>query len=299
MRVKRKNRFYFYYRLIKWKVFQDRSPIGASIKITQRCNLRCSHCNWEKRTSEDLTLIEWKDVVDDLHRRGITVIALEGGEPTLYPEASDLVEYIKDKGMYCIFITNGIMDISHINPNVFWISIDGMEECHDRIRGKDTFKKAIKTVRDNQVKKLISLTSLSKSNVHDIKPICEYLSPILTGLMFNFTYPYSGIIEDSLTRGERQTIAEKIIKLKERYPNILNSNSYLRSVGREKKVHPWLLITVNSQGDYVQGCLVNHMEREDCSKCDMGCCCELSKTYELKRDTVKFWNVNFGLPRII
>ncbi len=295
----RKNRFYYYYRLIKWRVFGDRSPIGASLKITQRCNLRCSHCSWEKKGKNDLLLNDWKKIVDSLNRKGVMVIAVEGGEPALHPDLSEIVNHIKGKGIYCIVITNGTRDISEVNPDVFWLSIDGMEKSHDGIRGDGTFHKAMKTIMDNQGRKMISLTSLSRSNVNDIEPLCEYLSPHLTGLMFNFTYPYTNIKEETLGRDERRSAAERLIKLKEKYPKVLNSISYLESVGREKTAYPWLLTTVDCDGSHIHGCMIRHIEQEDCSACDMGCCSELSKAYELRRDTIKFWNKNFGLPRLL
>ncbi len=295
----RKNRFYYYYRLIKWRLLKDSSPIGASIKITQRCNLRCSHCSWEKKVKDNLTLSEWKTIVNGLYQRGVSVIAVEGGEPTLHPEVSEIVQYIRSKGVYCIVITNGTRNISLIEPDAFWISIDGMEESHDRIRGRGIFRNLMNTVMDNQGRNLIALTSLSKSNVNDIESLCDFFSPHLSGFMFNFTYPYAGISEETLDRAERRRVAHKILSLKEDYPKILNSASYLESVGRDKAVYPWLLITVTSEGKKIHGCMIRHMEQEDCSLCDMGCCMELSKAYELRPDTVHFWNRNFGLPRLV
>ncbi len=295
----RKNRFYYYYRIIKWRVFGDLSPIGASIKITQRCNLRCTHCKWNNDNDTDMPLSEWKRIVDNLYQKGVSVIAVEGGEPMLHPDVSHVVHYIKKKGLYCILITNGTINISHIQPDVFWISIDGMKKCHDSIRGKGTFKKATKTITFNHDKKIISLTSLSKRNIDDMEPLCSYLSPLVSGLMFNFTYPYSGIREETIESNDRRKIAKRLIELKQKYPKILNSRSCLESVGRNKAVYPWLLTTVSGNGNTIQGCMIKHIEQEDCSLCDMGCCSELSMAYELKTDTISFWNKNFGLPRLV
>jgi 2-iminoacetate synthase ThiH len=138
----RKNRFYYYYRLIKYRMLQDRSPIAAALKITQRCNLRCRHCAWEKKTENELSFEDWKRIIDSLYSKGVTVIAVEGGEPTLHPGVSDIV---------------------------------------------------------------------------DIEPFCEFFSPLLSGIMFNFVYPYGNIKEEALKRGERIATAEKLMKLKKSY----------------------------------------------------------------------------------
>lgn len=295
----RKNRFYYYYRLVKWRILGDRSPIGASLKITQRCNLRCSHCRWEKKDGDELTAADWKRVIDSLYDDGVTVITVEGGEPTLHPDLHDIIEYIRDRGLYCIVITNGTRDISRLNPDVFWVSIDGMEDAHDSIRGSGAFRKMVGNLLNNNDRKILSLTSLSKSNLHDMEAICSYFSPLISGIMFNFTYPYKGIEEEALDREGRMKAAESLIELKGRYPRLINSYSYLRSVGNEKVLHPWLLTTVTSDGSHLQGCMVRHIEKEDCSKCDMGCCSELSMVYTLRRDSVRFWHENFGLPRLV
>ena len=295
----RQKRYYYYYRFIKWWFFKDRSPIGASIKITQRCNLNCTHCGWEKKSADELSFKEWKAIIDNLYSKGVAVIAVEGGEPTLHPEAGDIVDYIKKKGLFCIFITNGTRELSHIHPHVVWISIDGMQECHDKIRGQGTFKKVVETINNNRDRRIISLTSISKSNINDIEAICKYFSPLLSGLMFNFTYPYSNIHEESLNSAERQKAAQQLLALKASYPKLLNSTAYLKEVGRKKTIYPWLLTTVTSNGEQIQGCMVRHIESYNCSLCDMGCCSELSKVYELQPDAVEFWVNNFGLPRLV
>lgn len=294
----RKNRFYYYWRLVKWKILGDRSPIGASLKITQRCNLRCRHCAWEKNPENERSLPEWKATVDDLYRRGVSVIAIEGGEPTLHPDASDIVAYIREKGIYCIFITNGTGDISGIHPDVFWVSIDGVETSHDEIRGTGVFSRAIQTIQENRDRPVMTLTSLSRSNMHDAEPLCEFLSPLVKGIIFNFTYPYGDIHEEALDAGERRALAAELLSLKGRYPKLLNSDSYLKAVGMEKRFHPWLLITVTSDGNCMQGCMVRHIEAEDCGVCDMGCCAELSQVYALRPDAIRFWVQAFGLPRL-
>lgn len=294
----RKNRFYFYGRLLKWRLLGDRSPVAASIKITQRCNLRCEHCAWEKKDQDERSLTEWKTTIDDLYQHGVSVIAVEGGEPSLHEQASDIVAYIRNKGIYTVFITNGTRDISHIDPDVFWISIDGMEATHDRIRGAGTFQRAVRTIRSNRDKKIMSLTSLSRSNRHDIEPLCRFLSPLLSGMIFNFTYPYSGIRERVLDNGEKQTVAQTLMALKMSYPKLINSYSYLSSVGRKKCLSPWLLTTVTSDGKGVQGCMVRHIEPQNCSLCDMGCCAELSNVYALRSDSMNFWARAVGLPRL-
>jgi MoaA/NifB/PqqE/SkfB family radical SAM enzyme len=286
---------------LKWKLLRDRSPIVAAIKITQRCNLRCKHCTWSNKITKDLPLAEWKEIIDNLYEKGVTTIALEGGEPTLYKGIREIVEYIKSKNMFVIFITNGTQDISGIYPDVFWISIDGMEKSDNEIRGPGHFETATNTMRENRDKKIIVLSTLSKTNSDDVEAMCKYFSDSnpAFGLMFNFEYPYGDIEDVALDSEQRKDVAEKIIGLKNKYPKILSSSSYLQTVGKNKKCYPWLLVSVMADGKQRNDCMVRHIEKDDCSKCDMCCYGELSRMYEMKQDTAMFWSTNFGLPKLL
>ena len=297
----RKNRLYYYYRGIRWGILRERSPIGAAIKITQRCNLRCRHCTWNNKITKDLSTTIWERIIDDLYIQGVSILVIEGGEPTLYRGISGIVDYVKSKGMYCIFITNGTQDISNVNPDVFWISIDGMKKSHDSIRGEGVFDKVIETLKKHSEKKFVSLTTLSKTNVDDIETMCRYFSgsELLDGMMFHFEYPYGDLQDTTLNKNERKKAAEKMIEIKKKYPKLLNSVSYLNTVGKDKKCYPWLLVVVTADGKQQHGCMVRHVEREDCAKCDMGCYGELSRAYELKRDTLEFWSKSIGFTKLL
>ncbi len=250
---------------------------------------------------KDLSLNSWKNIIDELIASGVTVIAIEGGEPTLYDNLHDIVEYIKDRGVYCIIITNGTRDINGLLPDVFWVSIDAMAQTHDSIRGRGTFAKVVNTLAANTDKKLITLTSISKENERDIEALCNFLHDKVYGLMFNFIYPYSNIKHNTLNNEERQEVGKRLLLLKKKYPQkVLNSYSFLKGIGSDKgHLYPWLLTTVTSDGKKIQGCLVRHVETEDCSLCDMGCCIELSNLYKLNDGAIAFWAKNIGLPKLI
>ena len=116
--------------------------------------------------------------------------------------------------------------------------------------------------------------------------MCEYFTqhtPI-DGLLFHFAYPYSDISEGTLDSIERRRAAEELLELKEHYPELMNSRSYLNSVGKEKPCYPWLLVVVTADGKKQHGCMVRHIEDEDCIKCDLGCHGELSRSYDLRKN---------------
>lgn len=79
------------------------SPEGA-------CNLKCPYCSVTYRdTHSRIALSKIKQYVTDLKSRGLKAVILTGGgEPTLYPQFNELVQWIKnDQNLSVALITNG------------------------------------------------------------------------------------------------------------------------------------------------------------------------------------------------
>ncbi|MBI5417535.1 radical SAM protein [Candidatus Poribacteria bacterium] len=284
---------YFLYRKIKYSYFKDTSPIVASIKVTQLCNLRCRHCTWVNKITTDLSLDQWKRIIDEIYNRGCFVVFIEGGEPTLRKDLPEIIEYIKKKGMVCVLFTNGTGKLDGLEPDAFWISIDGTEKSHDSIRGNGVYNKIMNTLNTYPDKKIFSITTLSKVNAPDIESICQELSATsLKGMIFNFMYPYGDVGNVSLLKDERINCAMQLLDLKQKYPKIISSDSYFKTVGQPDKIcHPWLLLLVTADGTITHGCTVEPMEKRNCEECDMMCGLEATLGFELKRDSVHFWNL--------
>jgi len=89
----------------------------------------------------EMTLADWKGVVDELAAHGIKSLLLRGGETFMFPRIIELLDYIHDKGMFISIDTNGTMlkqyaeDIIRIGNMHLTISVDGPEQIHDYVRG--------------------------------------------------------------------------------------------------------------------------------------------------------------------
>ena len=291
-----KNQFpqflYLIYRRFRYLYLNDTSPVVASIKVTQRCNLRCTHCTWVNKVTQDLPLKRWKKIIDAIYDRGCFVVFIEGGEPTLREDLSEIIRYIKEKGMGCVLFSNGTRHLPDADLDAVWISIDGTRKSHDAVRGKGSYEKVMSTLERYPEKNMFSMTTLSKTNASEIESICEELSlTSLKGLIFNFMYPYKDISSRVLAREERVVIARELMGLKTKYPKIISSDSYLNSVGQPDKIcYPWLLLLATADGKLTQGCTVEPAEDRNCDVCDMMCGLEATLGFELYRDSTKFWN---------
>ena len=126
------------------------------------CNLRCAHCYQEGYHYEDLPLEKLiqigNQIITALRKWNMLGrISLTGGEPFLSPHILTLVEFLEIKQFD--ILTNGTcINDEHIYAlakskklHQIQISLDGpIEEIHDGVRGKGTFKKVLKTIKSLQ-----------------------------------------------------------------------------------------------------------------------------------------------------
>jgi len=167
-------------------IFRQRIPIFKSLylHLTSRCNLSCLQCYVaEKRnpTLKDLPLSLVLRMIDELTDNRGKEIVLSGGEPMLYPEIKQVIEYACSK-VKIRFLTNGTL-ITKEWASFFadkdmavQISIDGSKkEIHDAVRGSGNFEKAVRAVQYLQDAGLSARLNLSttvmKQNIHDLPEI--------------------------------------------------------------------------------------------------------------------------------
>lgn len=155
--------------------------------ITARCNLRCVHCYQENYSSKGEMFLEELVTIADKLIQGLSKwnrkgkVAITGGEPFVKKEIFPFLEYLAHSPQIAnlYILTNGTLINEDLGkklqsiPKVsrVQISLDGASpETHDKIRGRDTFEKAInaiKILRDNEIKVNLMFT-LQRSNVNDI-----------------------------------------------------------------------------------------------------------------------------------
>jgi MoaA/NifB/PqqE/SkfB family radical SAM enzyme len=141
------------------------APEEITLYLTYRCNLRCKMCDiWgesgfaygmKKDTLDQyLTLDRIKEIVDEI-KDWKPKITLIGGETLLYRELYPLLEHLKQADLRVHIITNGMLLGRYAEVIVkedlvehFTVSVDGLPDTHDQIRGgKDIFKRAMAGIR--------------------------------------------------------------------------------------------------------------------------------------------------------
>lgn len=89
------------------------APMQVSLYLTNKCQLNCKFCYFKEKMrnynpKNNLNLNEWKKIIDEIKEIGVPYISLLGGEPTLYEEILELLNYINDKKIKTTITTNGI-----------------------------------------------------------------------------------------------------------------------------------------------------------------------------------------------
>ncbi len=134
-----------------------RKPVCLYLETTNRCNLLCTTC---PRTYEELEPpadMSWElftsivDQIPDLER-----CVLHGvGEPMLVPDLDRMVRYLKDRGTYVLFNTNGTVLTEKNGRAMIAAGLDELRVSLDAanahsyraIRGKNYFDRILKNVR--------------------------------------------------------------------------------------------------------------------------------------------------------
>lgn len=125
-------------------------------EITLKCNLACSHCGSRAghARAKELSPEEALDLVRQMAEVGIKEVTLIGGEAFLRPDWLQIAEAINQAGMLCSMTTGGYgisletaRKMKEAGIATVSVSIDGLEETHDRLRGKQgSWKYAFKTM---------------------------------------------------------------------------------------------------------------------------------------------------------
>ena len=131
----------------------DAEPVCIYLEVTNRCNLLCTTC---PRTFEELEPeadMSWElftrivNGVDRLQR-----VVLHGvGEPMLVKNLPEMVRYLKDRGVYVLFNTNGTLLTERNGRALIEAGLDEMRVSLDAadasvfkmVRGKDMFDRIV------------------------------------------------------------------------------------------------------------------------------------------------------------
>ena len=172
--------------------------IEVSYFINNTCNLNCKHCYVGYENQEDsLSVEEWKKAFEELISLNATTFGNVGKEPLLsWEKTKELLIFLKEKRNENPKIRFGLVTnltlltpkiaekLNEILPDYLDVSLDGIKESHEFIRGNGNFEKTFNNLRiisekfPNLLNKIFISFVLMKHNKTDFREMLNQLSKI-------------------------------------------------------------------------------------------------------------------------
>ena len=167
-------------------------PRSIYIEPTSRCNELCQQCPrtlLSREEDRDLSFEQFRYIVDQFPI--LERVVLHGlGEPLLNKELPRMIRYLKERGTYVLFNSNGILlnarrgqALIDANLDEYRLSMDGStREMYARVRGVDAFDKIWRNVqsfiamqKEQRVDKpAVSLWfTAMRENLHDLPGLLD------------------------------------------------------------------------------------------------------------------------------
>ncbi len=258
-------------------------PLLGGMKLTHNCNLTCIHCPFWKRNKTSLSFPQAVSSLRTLHEWGVRIIIIEGGEPFLWEDGhhrlGDIVREARKLFFSVGVTTNGTFPIE-IDSDIVWVSIDGMKETHDRIRGR-SFERIMANIAASSHPTVYAHITINSLNCEEIPQLVEFLAPRVKGITIQFHYPYEGLDEDLfLSFDQRRALLDDLIRLKRRGLPLADSYACLKALKDNRwKCRPWMIASVDPNGKLTQGCYVKDRGEISCERCGFSAHTEISLAY--------------------
>jgi len=121
------------------------------LQITDRCNLRCRHCYLGDGGFHELSVKRIENVLRQFEEMQGLRVLITGGEPLVHSGFAEINAILPDFFVRKVLFTNGLLlhekTLERLNVDEIQISIDGLEDAHDSLRGKGTFSAAIERIK--------------------------------------------------------------------------------------------------------------------------------------------------------
>lgn len=277
----------------KAAILGKRGPLQSVVFISDRCNLSCKHCSvYNHESPRDKTIDQIKEELRYCYSLGSRFVDFEGGEPFLWRDGeadiNDLCALARQIGFYsCTITTNAQMPFDGTVADSIWVSMDGVGEAHDAVRGKGTFKRLEENVATCGCNRLCANMAINTLNVGSVAAAIEYVksSPYFKMISLNFHTPFQGTEYLALDKARRAEVIDLILDYKKRGYPIMNSRSGLRKMKfNDFTMRCWMTNFVFQDGTRRDQCIGEELGIcPDCGFCMAG---EESAVMELRPDTL-------------
>jgi len=226
-----------------------RMPVLVHFEVTLRCNARCPFCDYWK-TNPSARSEELASYADAARYFNPMLVTFTGGEPLLRRDLEQIVRAVADamRLKYIIVLTHGGMltlerarSLWDAGVNQFNISLDYLDERHDRARGIPGLTNRIMTtvsaMRSSGIDAIRFNTVIKRDNLDEIMPIVRRAVELGCGVNLSvYTDAKNGNREyllDAETNDRVAALTAELLAFKRRKRGVItNSDYYLEQIPR-------------------------------------------------------------------
>jgi 12,18-didecarboxysiroheme deacetylase len=196
--------------------------------MTRRCNLKCVHCYAQAvdpEGNDEISTEQGKEIIRDLAQYGAPVMLFSGGEPLVRKDLVELAKFATEQGMRAVISTNGTLitkekarELKEVGLSYVGISLDGMEEVHNKFRGvPNSFKKALEGIENCKAEGLkVGLRfTINKRNAPEVPKIFDLIKELEIPRICFYHLVYSGrgseLIKEDLDHAETRAMVDLIM----------------------------------------------------------------------------------------
>lgn len=157
-------------------------PPHMAIELTDICNLSCKHCYRQAGyKGKYIDFKKLKEIILQMKEKGLKLVEVTGGEPTLHPQFSQIIQFLCDNLSLVAILTNGtnitdeMMEVFEKNKGKIMVNISldsSSAEFHDKFRGKkgawETTVHSLKKISDIPILTRVAM-SIVPDNMFDIE----------------------------------------------------------------------------------------------------------------------------------
>lgn len=174
---------YQFENFLRNRLFGRRTPMAATLAVTDACQLTCPHCSaaLRPRGRAPLDTTTWRRVIGECVDAGASVITFTGGEPLLRGDLEELVASVPRDRAVAEFFSNGLeageerlAALRDAGAYAIHLSLDDpLEAEHDRLRGRDgVFRSVARAARAARaVGLLVGLSTFATNDSVDARKL--------------------------------------------------------------------------------------------------------------------------------
>lgn len=177
----------------------NKLPYSIIWYLTDRCNLKCDFCYLDRSKVNEFSKKDAFKVLDEIKKLKPFTLSLIGGEVLTIGYLEELIERCTKYRIRCNVATNATLitekfvnKIRNLDIGYFQVSIDGLKNIHDSMRGNGNFEKAIRGIKilvENKISVQVA-PLICKENLEDISNIIEECIRLkVSKIKFNIFYP--------------------------------------------------------------------------------------------------------------